>query len=52
MAAAVASDFDDGVALAELGSIADDDLVVRCVAAACGVREQFMRPPHATESDT
>ena len=43
VAAAVARDFDDGVALAELGSIADDDLVVRCVAAACGVREQFLK---------
>src|SRR4051794_33477169 len=44
VAAAVARDFEDGVVLAELGSVADGDLVVRTVAAACGVREQFLRP--------
>jgi non-specific serine/threonine protein kinase len=44
VASAVAAEFGDGVALAELGPLADDDLVVRCVADACGVREQFLRP--------
>jgi predicted ATPase/DNA-binding XRE family transcriptional regulator len=44
VATALAPDYEDGVWLAELASLADGQLVVPCVAAALGIREQFLRP--------
>jgi predicted ATPase/DNA-binding XRE family transcriptional regulator len=52
VAAALAQDYEDGVWLAELGSLSDGRLVVPCVAAALGIREQFLRPLVDTLSDS